>query len=263
MKIRRFVVVSMVVCGVAFASQDASALSVGLCLTINATCDGQANPACTSNSDCLLAPLTTCDTVHGRCVVPCASDLVEVNLPPLACSDPARPACHLNGLLSGNCTECSATNLSVCLLYPDRPACVTASGLCGCNDNSECGGGTCNEVTHRCEGGSSSGGASSSGGSSSGGSSGSSGGGSSGGSSGGGSSGAGVGPSSAGNGSANGELTPGVGLIADGTEGDGSGGAVVEGGACTFAPSQRVAWSFVEVLGLAVTALAVRRRRRV
>lgn len=252
MKLRILTAGSLLIAMV-WTTRPASALTIDLCLAINDTCHGDHNPSCTNDSDCLLSPiLSKCDEVHGRCVAPCVSDFVEVNLPPLACSDPDRPACQLSGLLTGKCTECSETNLSVCLLYPDRPACVTASGFCGCNDDSDCPSGACDPTTHRCiSPGSSSGGSSSGGGESS---------------SGGASSSGGTGPNGN-SGSSDSTRPSGKGLIVGGGTGlegtsDGEAGAgVVEGGGCSLSPA-RHATAALAPLVATLGALLIARRRR-
>ncbi|MDH5674368.1 MAG: DUF3344 domain-containing protein [Myxococcales bacterium] len=72
-----------------------------------------------------------CSPSDHSCV-PCGSDI--------DCSDPATPACQLDGVLAGACTECSSTNDAACA--GNRPQCLLAQGVCGCSDSdgdSECG----------------------------------------------------------------------------------------------------------------------------
>lgn len=112
--------------------------------------EASAATACTTNADCALTALTSCDTASGFCRVACAGDysvgLISID----ECDDAARPACQREGALVGQCTECSATNLTVCATLADRPACVVDRGVCGCNGDADCKTGVCDATTARC-----------------------------------------------------------------------------------------------------------------
>jgi uncharacterized repeat protein (TIGR01451 family)/MYXO-CTERM domain-containing protein len=88
---------------------------------------------CLTRSDCG-GTTPICDPTTFTCG-PCTAD------GPPSCPDPARPACQHSGILSGACTECSATNTTRC--GGAKPQCLTDLGICGCSSSdgdSECGG---------------------------------------------------------------------------------------------------------------------------
>lgn len=124
----------------------------GIVLLTTTIMSGEASAAtaCTTNADCALTALTACDTVSGFCRVACAADhsvgLISID----ECDEQARPACQRDGALAGQCTECSAANLTVCATLADRPACVVDRGVCGCNGDADCKTGVCDPTTARC-----------------------------------------------------------------------------------------------------------------
>lgn len=86
---------------------------------------------CTGDQHCG-GTLPVCDLATNTCV-PCASDA--------DCTDPNFPACHAAGPLAGACTECSASNATLC--GGTAPLCLDNLGFCGCSDvdgDDECGG---------------------------------------------------------------------------------------------------------------------------
>lgn len=97
------------------------------CLTSTQACVG-----CRTSADCSgTAPVCTAANTCG----PCTADGAP------SCPDPKLPACQKSGPLTGACTECSATNATLCT--GARPQCLTDLGFCGCSDrdgDSECGG---------------------------------------------------------------------------------------------------------------------------
>jgi uncharacterized repeat protein (TIGR01451 family)/MYXO-CTERM domain-containing protein len=86
---------------------------------------------CLSAADCGgVEPI--CDSTHT--CAPCASDAE------CAAVDPQTPACQPSGALAGSCTQCSASNPSLC--GGTTPECLASLGVCGCSStdgDSECG----------------------------------------------------------------------------------------------------------------------------
>lgn len=126
MKLQSVLVASMVVAGLSFASASAHAspiLDVGICLDRDGSC-AQAT-SCSTNADCSLSLLNlgkVCDTVAHKCVTSCVGDLLGGILGTNKCQDGTAPICGVAG-----------------------------AGLCGCNDDTQCGTGkTCSTLLHRC-----------------------------------------------------------------------------------------------------------------
>jgi uncharacterized repeat protein (TIGR01451 family)/MYXO-CTERM domain-containing protein len=98
---------------------------------------------CLDNSTCA-GPTPFCNLATHTCV-PCSGDGAP------SCTDPNRPACQTSGPLSGSCTQCSATNTTLCT--GATPVCLLSDGVCvQCVSNAQCGGATpiCNPTTHTC-----------------------------------------------------------------------------------------------------------------
>jgi MYXO-CTERM domain-containing protein len=87
---------------------------------------------CRTHADCSgLTPLCTA----GVCG-PCRTDAE------CTAKDPRFPACHVTGLLTGACTECSTSNRTLCRNPGPKPECLLNLGFCGCSatdGDSECG----------------------------------------------------------------------------------------------------------------------------
>ena len=126
MKLQSVLVGSLVVAGLSFASASAHAaplLDVGICLDRDGSC--ATATSCNSTADCSLSLLNlgkVCDTVAHKCVTSCVGDLVGGILGTNKCQDGTAPICGVAG-----------------------------SGLCGCNDDAQCGTGkSCSPLLHRC-----------------------------------------------------------------------------------------------------------------
>jgi MYXO-CTERM domain-containing protein len=147
-------------------SNDGTPLSSCVPCTTDTQCEvTPSTPAClggfcaecsATNSTRCTGTTPVCDVNTGRCAecntsaecsgnrpvcedhvcVPCASDFGSA--PPPLCPTAPLPACQATGLLSGACTECSATNETRC--SGTKPKCITSVGICGCNSDADCGG---------------------------------------------------------------------------------------------------------------------------
>jgi hypothetical protein len=146
MKLRASLIIVASVLALDAIPREAHAVPLDICLEIEETCDGHANPACTKNEDCVGADLPSCDVRHGRCVGACMWSYAKDGVLPMACPDATRPFCNAG---NGRCTECTASNAAACV-QPERPACVVATGSCGCNVPADCASGVCDEATRRC-----------------------------------------------------------------------------------------------------------------
>jgi hypothetical protein len=106
---------------------------------------------CAANADCSGATPVCVDTGATNQCVQCSSDANCSGKTPVCdgtthtcgpcstdsdCAVPT-PACQTSGPLSGECTQCSATNSSQCM--GSDPTCDTASGACvACDTNTDC-----------------------------------------------------------------------------------------------------------------------------
>jgi len=54
-----------------------------------------------------------------------------------SCPNPERPFCLTSGALAGSCSECTASNTSLCNVF--EPACLIDLGICGCATDQSCG----------------------------------------------------------------------------------------------------------------------------
>lgn len=112
-------------------------------------CDTENEPnnicvGCVLGTDCE-NPTPVCDPDTQTCEG-CQSDD--------DCTDPLFPACNtIRGPLQGSCTECAATNTDLCV--GDTPVCLTDVGVCGCDQDSQCGepdsGIICGEAESACK----------------------------------------------------------------------------------------------------------------
>src|SRR6185503_15554926 len=69
---------------------------------------------------------------------PCQSDYAP-SPGPGACPTAALPACQAAGsAMAGACTQCSATNATVCQGNAGTPVCIVASAVCGCTVDTDC-----------------------------------------------------------------------------------------------------------------------------
>jgi hypothetical protein len=113
-----------------------TATDTSRCTAAKPLCDtsggGGVCVSCLGNADCG-GTTPVCSAATHACV-PCTADGGP------SCPDPARPACQKTGPLAGACTECSATNATLCV--GAQPQCGTATGLCGCSTDAACGGAT-------------------------------------------------------------------------------------------------------------------------
>jgi hypothetical protein len=93
--------------------------------------------ACLNSSQCTGASNPVCNVSNGQCL-PCQGNYDADGGVLLDCSDPSLPACQPSeaGALAGQCTQCSATNASLCT--GNEPVCVTTKGDCGCNSDADC-----------------------------------------------------------------------------------------------------------------------------
>jgi uncharacterized repeat protein (TIGR01451 family)/MYXO-CTERM domain-containing protein len=123
-------------CQTSGACGECSATNTAACGGLRRLCDvagGGVCVGCVTSSDCS-GPTPFCSSTTHACI-PCTADGAP------SCGDPARPVCQTTGPLAGACTECSATNVSLC--GGAKPRCVVGVGLCGCSDtggDSDCGG---------------------------------------------------------------------------------------------------------------------------
>ncbi len=120
---------------------------------------GECTQCSASNASSCTGPDPACNTVTGTCVAcdvdtdcaantplciahacaGCTSDYTPSSPPAGSCPTPQLPACQTAGALSGECTQCSATNASVCTGLPKQPVCVAGKEQCGCAQDSDCG----------------------------------------------------------------------------------------------------------------------------
>ena len=88
--------------------------------------------ACLNDGQC--GGVTPVCAMATRTCVACITDGAP------SCPDPDRPACQRAGALRGACTECTATNATLC--GGVKPVCVADLGVCGCagpSDDCSCG----------------------------------------------------------------------------------------------------------------------------
>jgi MYXO-CTERM domain-containing protein len=114
--------------------------------TSDTNCSGS-TPRCNTSTNTCVACLdgTTCsgstpacNTTTDTCEA-CAADYSASAPAAGSCPTSAAPACQSgSGSLVGECTACSATNDSVCAADSVHPACQTATGVCGCSQDTDC-----------------------------------------------------------------------------------------------------------------------------
>jgi MYXO-CTERM domain-containing protein len=82
----------------------------------------------TPNANCTGG--NVCNTTNGQCVPPgtadCTGDVGSTGARP--CTDAAKPSCNTSAPFAGLCTQCSATNVTLCA--GATPACDLTTGTC-------------------------------------------------------------------------------------------------------------------------------------
>jgi MYXO-CTERM domain-containing protein len=152
-----------VACG---ANTDCAATALQPVCATSGTFVGQCE-MCATNTDCAgnaASPVCLAEAATNACVQ-CASDTNCSGTTPVcnatthqcqACAEDSdcaapTPACQTTGALAGECTQCSATNVTAC--PAGSPVCDDQTGTCvGCDTNANCAGSSpiCNLATNTC-----------------------------------------------------------------------------------------------------------------
>jgi MYXO-CTERM domain-containing protein len=99
------------------------------CYVSDPSSSGGVCVGCLTGGDCGgITPL--CSSSSHACVA-CNGDGAP------SCPNPERPYCLTAGLLAGACSECTATNTTLC--NPLEPVCLLDLAICGCAGDQSCG----------------------------------------------------------------------------------------------------------------------------